>query len=300
MASNIDHVLLTRFNLPSLGPEGVIRATKDWLERRTALFESYCLASVRAQTCQNFAWLIYFDPESPEWLMSRIESHAREGIYIPVFRTSLDPVEIISDIMAAGCRNTSRLMTTRLDNDDALAVNFIERLQEVEPQAEGTAIYIANGLIKSGSRLYLRTDKRNAFCSVLEDWASASTCWSNWHNLLEKNMRPLVLYGEPGWLQVIHGANVSNRVRGRLISPRKYHGLFPSHLDDVSSPKAVDLVSDLTIARPRRFARESVRAMAKFAIIRTTGTAGLDRVKTRFASSHVLRGDDSFLERLKK
>jgi N-acetylglucosaminyl-diphospho-decaprenol L-rhamnosyltransferase len=282
-------VLLTRFNLPSPGPEGVVRARKDWLERRIVLFESYCLTSVRAQTCQNFTWLIYFDPESPKWLRNRIESHASEGIYVPVFRASPSRTELISDIAVMGRKNANYLMTTNLDNDDGLAVNFIERLQEVEPRPERTAIYIANGLIKSGSRLYLRTDERNAFCSVLDGWASASTCWSNWHNLLGKNMRVLDLYGEPGWLQVIHGANVSNRVRGRLVSPGKYYRLFPGHLDDVSIPKTVDLVSDFTIARPRRFARESVRAMAKFVIMRTAGKEGLDRIKA--ASSRVLHSE---------
>lgn len=287
MAGGIDHVLLTRFNLPSHGPEGIIRAKEGWLERRIVLFERYCLTSVRAQTCQKFGWLIYFDPESPDWLRWRIEGHAREGGYVPIFRASVSRAELIEDVTRAIGRNHSHLMTTNLDNDDALAVNFVERLQAVKPQTERTAIYIANGLIKSHSRLYLRMDKKNAFCSVLDDWESASTCWSNWHTLLGKNMRALDLYDEPGWLQVIHGTNVSNRVRGKLISPGRYCDLFPGLLNDIRVPKSMDIISDLAFARPRRFARESARTTAKYVVMRTVGKEGLDRMKTISAS---LRG----------
>ena len=43
MADDIDHVLLTRFNLPSAGAEAAIRNRKGWLEHRIVLFERYCL-----------------------------------------------------------------------------------------------------------------------------------------------------------------------------------------------------------------------------------------------------------------
>ncbi|MBY8850425.1 putative rhamnosyl transferase, partial [Saccharothrix sp. MB29] len=68
----MDHVVLTRFNLPSVGAESVVRAQEGWLTKRVGLFERYCLPSVAAQTSSDFRWLIYFDPESPQWLKDRI------------------------------------------------------------------------------------------------------------------------------------------------------------------------------------------------------------------------------------
>jgi len=49
MAGGADHVLLTRFNLPSKGFEGMITAKEGWLTDRIALFEFYCLPS--AEVC---------------------------------------------------------------------------------------------------------------------------------------------------------------------------------------------------------------------------------------------------------
>jgi hypothetical protein len=284
MAAEIDHVVLTRFNLPSEGVENIIRAKEGWLEHRIGLFERYCLASVRAQKCQLFSWIIYLDPESPEWLKRRIQHHALDGTFVPIFRPSVSPSELIADITDVAGRNGSHLMTTNLDNDDGLAHNFIHRLQAVKPQPEKMAVYLAKGLVKSHSRLYLRTDKYNAFGSVVDDWTSASTCWSDWHTLLGRSMRVLEIYDEPGWLQVVHGTNLSNRVRGRLVSPGQYSDLFPGLLDDVCEPKPIDMISDLALARPQRLVKESGRAIAKGVIIQTAGKKGLDRIKVLLAS----------------
>lgn len=284
MVDGIDHVLLTRFNLPSQGAERIIRAQDGWLEHRIKLFERYCLTSVRAQTCKDFNWIIYFDPESPDWLRCRVERHALDGTFVPLFRPSVSHAELIADIRQVAGHNGSHLMTTNLDNDDGLAVNFIQRLHSLELGAEKTAVYLAKGLIKSSSRLYLRIDKHNAFCSVIDHWESASTCWSDWHTLLGKSMRVVDLHDEPAWLQVVHGANVSNRVRGRLISPSRYHDIFPGLLNDVYAPKPVEMFSEVALARPRRLFRELVRAITKRIIMRAAGKDGLKRIKFVLAS----------------
>jgi hypothetical protein len=284
MASDVDHVLLTRFNLPSGGVERIIRAKEGWLRDRIVLFEHYCLPSVRAQTNQDFHWIIYFDPESPEWLKQRIQSHADEGAYVPFFRTSVGNAELIADIVRLTGGYGTNLITTNLDNDDGLAIDFVERLQALGPCQERTAVYLARGLIKSESRLYLRTDRHNAFGSVVETWTSPSTCWSEWHTLLGKSMRVIELHDEPAWLQVVHGANVSNRVRGRLVAPSGYARLFPGLLDDVRTPQLLELATDTIIAQPRRLVRESGRALAKAIAMRLLGKKGIDRVKTFWAS----------------
>jgi Putative rhamnosyl transferase len=284
MTGDVDHVLLTRFNLPSMGVENIIRAKEGWLIDRIELFELYCLPSVRAQTRQQFHWIIYFDPESPEWLKRRIQNHVDDGAYVPIFRTSVSNTDLVADIGRVTGRRGTRLITTNLDNDDGLAIDFVERLQAVGPRQDKTAVYLARGLIKSEARLYLRLDKHNAFCSVVESWTSPSTCWSDWHNLLGKSMRVLELYDEPGWLQVVHGSNVSNRVRGRLVSPSRYAGLFPALLDDVRIPRPMEVARDFLVAQPRRHAREAARALAKEVVIRLLGKKGLGQAKALWAS----------------
>lgn len=280
MGADFDHVILTRFNLPSAGAESVIRAKDGWLRDRVELFERYCLVSVLAQRNQRFEWIIYFDPESPAWLRERITEHAAKNIYVPVFRTSVGPAELAADISRVTGGHRPRLITSSLDNDDALAVDFTERVQAAAPPTGRTAIYLTQGLIKFGSRLYLRQDRHNAFPSVVEDRTAPVTCWADWHNLLGRHMPVLELRNGPGWLQVIHSANVSNRIRGRRTSPSPHLGSFPGQLDDARVPGTAEVAADLLAGRPWRLARDSSRSLVKTTIMRIAGKNGLDRVKS--------------------
>jgi hypothetical protein len=287
MPGEVDHVLLTRFNLPSVGFESIIRAQDGWLKDRIELFERYCIPSVQAQTCQAFHWIAYFDPESPEWLKSRIQSHVDDKLYTPIFRSSVSLTELTEDMLNVTGGKASRLITSNLDNDDALAVDFVARLQKAAPERGRTAIYLARGVIKSKSHLYLRVDKTNAFASVADDWPPSYSCWSDWHTRLGKSMPTLELYGEPAWFQVVHGRNVNNRVRGRLTSPSKYDYLFPGLLDEIQTPNPQEYAIDTFVARPRRFARDSGRTVGKNIALRLLGKDSLDKTKVLLAS---LRG----------
>jgi hypothetical protein len=284
MSGDMDHVLLTRFNLPTVGFERLVRAKEGWLEERLILFERYCIPSVQAQTHQAFHWLVYFDPESPEWLKRRIQVHATHKLYTPVFRESVNESELLSDIRGLELGGNGRLLTSNLDNDDALAVDFVERVQESAPKRGKTVVYLVSGMIKSGPHVYLRMDRSNAFRSVVSDWAAPSSCWSNWHTLLSKDMPSLELNGGPAWLQVVHSLNVSNRVHGRLVSPDRYHHLFPGLLDDVRSPELVERVVDVCVLRPRRFVRDAGRTVLKSIALRLLGKRSLDKAKILLAS----------------
>lgn len=97
-------------------------------------------------------------------------------------------------------------------------------------------------------------------------------------------MPVLELDGQPGWLQVIHGTNVSNRIRGRLASPGEHACLFPTLLDDVDQPTPGEELADLVAGRPWRVARDSGRQVTKTAIVQLVGKDGLDRLKSLAAS----------------
>lgn len=65
LRTSVSHVFVTRFNLPTPGPESLVRAQEGWLRNRWELFCRYTVPSMRAQTSCDYDWLIYFDPESP-------------------------------------------------------------------------------------------------------------------------------------------------------------------------------------------------------------------------------------------
>ena len=276
---DVDHVLLTRFNLPSKGYEGIVRARSGWLLERADLFEKYCLPSVSGQSRKPSAWIIYLDPASPVWLIDRMKQLNADTVFSPIFRSEVSRSELLSDIAGVLGSPKELLLTTNLDNDDGLACDFVERLQAVGPVDRATAIYLTRGLISASKGIYLHEDRDNAFCSVLAPWPDARTCWEDWHNHLKYSMPVVRLRGDPAWLQVIHGTNVSNRVHGRRISPTGFLDRFPVLGQDAKIPTPIQLLADRAISAPGRKIRESLRRLAKTVIQGTSGRSRFDGLR---------------------
>lgn len=277
----IDHVLLTRFNVPTPGRESLIRAQDGWLRNRVELFEKYCAPSVEAQSDRNFHWLIYFDPDSPQWLMDWLESGTYSHLFRAAFRSSISNLELVSDLSELSGAQRDVLLTTNLDNDDGLAIDFVARSQSAVATIERTAIYLTRGLILNGSKTYWRIDPSNAFCSVAESWESPVTAWADWHNRLGLAMAVKEIPGAPAWLQVIHGLNVSNRVHGRLIKPSEHSKLFAYALPRLPDPAASQIFVENYLAVPLRSVYSAARTLAKTALLKVLGKDGFNEFKNR-------------------
>lgn len=282
--ADFDHVLLTRFNLPSKGYEKVIRAQEGWLRERVDLFERYCLPSVRNQKVRPARWIVYFDPESPSWMREKITTLNADEIFLPLFRSEVVREDLLRDIVLSLPNRKDYLLTTNLDNDDGLANDFSERIRNALTTGPTTAIYFTNGLIRTSKGLYKHKDPSNAFCSVLAPWAEPDTCWADWHNLLGKTMPVLNLAGSPAWLQVVHGGNVSNRVRGIRISPEIYTKKFPGLLDDIPVPTSAQLFKEHVVRRPGRSFSGALRASAKAVILAVAPRESIDNFKVKAAT----------------
>lgn len=278
--SEIDHVLLTRFNLPSGGSEARIRASESWLTNRWGLFERYCAPSVAAQTAA-VRWIIYFDPESPQWLRTAIAPYVDAKLFTPIYRAEVSREELLSDVHGVSSGRGRMLVTTNLDNDDGLASDFAERLQRAVTFDDRRAMFLVNGLIKSPDGVYRRRDADNAFCSVAEPWDDPVMCWSEWHLMLRRTMPVVEIDGAPGWLQVVHGENVSNRVRGSLTSPRPWAALFPGALEDVTPPSRSAVLRDRFVTAPVRTIRDAVRGFVRATAVALLGKDGMQRMKAR-------------------
>ncbi len=276
----IDHVFLTRFNLPSVGPESLIRAQDGWLQDRVELFEQFTVPSLRQQSApDSFSWLIFFDEQSPGWLIDRLAPLVERGAFSPVYGEQFTNEEVIEQARRVTGAQGDVLLTTTLDNDDAVAADFAERIQRLAVRGRATALYLENGIILSGTSAFLRHDPQNAFVSVAEPWDGAKSVWRDWHNRLHQYMPVRTEGGRPGWLQVVHGRNVSNRVRGKLVDPTKYSRDFPDQLVGAASPSRGSILRDRLIRIPLRESRETVRRVGKNLLLATIGRSGLDRVK---------------------
>ncbi|MCL2514632.1 MAG: glycosyltransferase [Microbacteriaceae bacterium] len=277
----VDHVIVTRFNLPSRGFEAPIRAAEGWLRERIALFEHHTVPSVLAQRAADFRWVVYLDAAGPGWLTERMSALAAEGVLTPLYRDhEVGAAEVLADLRALIAAPRPWLLTTNLDNDDALAVDFTARLQAApRPAGDRCAVYLADGVVAHGARNHLLRDPENAFCSVLERWDGAVTCWADWHNRLGRAMPVVSLRGAPAWLQVIHGRNVSNRVRGRLVDASGLVDLLPT-IDASVRPSRADVAADALLRAPLRAAEGRARAGARIAVTALFGTSAPGRVKS--------------------
>ena len=73
----IYHYLLTRFNLALWieDKNGAAIDREEWLKRRMALFETFCLPSVKGQTCQSFSWILLVDEGTPAVYREKIKTY---------------------------------------------------------------------------------------------------------------------------------------------------------------------------------------------------------------------------------
>lgn len=282
MSSFYDHVLLTRFNLPTPGVEGLIRARDNWLAERVELFETYTVPSVERQT-KRPSWLVYLDPQSPPWLVDRLQLWQDREVLTAVYRDVVETSDLRADLNAHVHRSHDRLMTTNLDNDDGLAIDFCERLGAVRTSVPRSVVYWPSGLIRRGQNLYVRTDRRNAFCSVLESWSEPVTSWSEYHNEFPRTMPVTELKAPPGWLQIVHGSNVSNRVRGRLVSPIPYLDRYAGALAGVRIPDRSEVLRDSMLGYPLRSARDGLRSTARVFGLSVLGKDRYQSVKASLA-----------------
>jgi len=210
------HVILTRFNVPTMGREADVRAKTGWLDRRFDLFERFCLPSVAGQTRRDFSWLIYFDTRTPAPFRARIAEAQRRFPFIALFRDALPLEDVRADVSAHLPTGKGRVLTTRLDNDDALARDFVARVQDVgATHPTGTAFNFPTGFAWRKGWVFGARDESNPFASVVEDALEFQTIWARPHAVLGEAFRLIQIEDGPAWLQVIHGDNVTNRIKGR-------------------------------------------------------------------------------------
>jgi hypothetical protein len=280
-----DHAILTRFNLPSAGYEGFVRASPCWLENRMALFERYCLPAVLAQTSRNFQWLIFFDPQTPDWAKAIIQKHEALGYYRALYREAVPKDLLLRDLRAAFAPGNGLLLTTRLDNDDVIACDFVERLQHAvcEPGDTRQILNFPCGYTYSGGNFYRHQDLNNAFTTMRESWDGALTIWHDWHTRLAHYGRIVQMPPAPAWIQIIHGQNISNRIRGHLAPPNEIHAQFAFPREDVAvqSPSALrqDRIRFLLLRQPL----EAIRRAGRVLIPRTFHGDAFTMIRLFFA-----------------
>jgi hypothetical protein len=237
----IQQFLLTRFNVRYRNFGDGIGESRQWLEDRFDLFERFCVPTIAAQTFEDFEWIIFCDEGTGEEDLQRIRAFdpririalTASTIFDPQSQKDAQPRERegygpvlwrmhVHPFVKSG---TEVVISTRLDNDDALNRHAFARLRDhLDMFVEsGHDRWVYNPM--HGYRLDTRD--RKVYQSSLRN--------SPFQSRFERvgpGLRPLGALGghhgkaselypyyddEEGrlWMMVVHGGNVSNRVGGK-------------------------------------------------------------------------------------
>jgi hypothetical protein len=213
---DFDHFLLTRFNVRMEE-----RASEEWLRHRLRYFEALCRTSVVSQTEPNFTWLVYFDAERDPWFQTEID-RLSEGAFEPIWVDG----PMTSDRAPADIASRSDspwIITTRVDNDDALARDFIAKVQAEFAHQDCQFINFQSGLQMSDEGgIYHLSIPSNPFMSLVEKRTEKLPLgvFVDWHNRVSK-LGPLKQVAtHPMWIQMVHGRNITNTIGGIRANPK--------------------------------------------------------------------------------
>jgi len=220
---NCGHFIVTRFNVNIDPVEFDFRLSPSWLAERFELFNRFCFPSVRGQRCQAFTWLVLFDEKTPPPFRKIIHAYERYENFRPLFCGAFE--EVVPAVIEEMLRlqpEAQYLLSTRLDNDDALARSFVGILHEVArsllqaPSRGEAALYLnfPNGLQYADGVVYDFRDITNAFVSLLEPAAAPRSVFWVDHPTIYDVAEVLQVETRPIFLQNVHGQNVYNYIRG--------------------------------------------------------------------------------------
>lgn len=137
------HCIITRFSFRFRKTDLVDQLlAPERLDHRFKIFETFCLPSILNQDNPQFYWIIVIDPLLPQRYISRLEeiaskhekseTYAKKGPRQFIFHKwnwDIDKLENIDWLLKYFEKKPKFLITTRLDDDDALSKNFIKTIQ---------------------------------------------------------------------------------------------------------------------------------------------------------------------------
>jgi len=215
----IQHFVETRFSLLVGGEHGSL--LPGWLYERLELLRRFCLPSVTAQTCDAFTWLVFCDESTDPDVLADLRAHAGEVpmLQVVTIGRQISHLGLVEEAMAPG---TDVVITTRLDSDDALADEYVATVQEYaesfrDSGRDAVVVNFPRGykLDAREGRLYDSRMPNSPFHSLLERPALGGpiTVFGGGHATMHERYATHQDESLAGWLQVVHGGNLFNRIR---------------------------------------------------------------------------------------
>lgn len=179
---------------------------RQWLEARFDLFRDWCVPTVLGQTDLDFEWVIGVDDTCPP----DIERSIRELVHPlgSIWKPSMSHLEGFT-----GNRPESKLISIRLDSDDALASNFVALTKKFSSNGRVLNFFHGARLDLQTGRLVHIWDASGPFISLHS--SDGSTVWSLGPHGKVSGEKPVtnVITDNPMWIQTVSGLNLLNEVK---------------------------------------------------------------------------------------
>ena len=217
------HFILTRFNLKmpdSYHKDKFGNSTQDeeWLENRFELFEKYCFPSIQNQTCKDFIWLVLFDIDTPKKYLNKIKTYQQLfSNFTPLFLKTQD--DFHAYIPKYLDKNTTHIITTRIDNDDAFNKDMISEVQKVFDYQNDVIINFECGIEydireKIAFNIFVKNSHFIGRIELFNDKDGVKTTLSVDHRYIEKYAEVINITNKKRmWVEVIHSKNIANRIQ---------------------------------------------------------------------------------------
>jgi radical SAM protein with 4Fe4S-binding SPASM domain len=261
------HFLITRFNVRIFyaNPPDV-----EWLEHRFQLFDRFCYPSVFGQSTQNFKWIVLFDEQTPEHYRQRIQKYAQWENFCPVYVPALENSQAVQQAVRLAIirliqqqfpEPPAYLITSRVDNDDALCTRFLELVQQQFHQQAFQFVNFPQGYVWNEGKVYLHPPyPQSPFVSLIEkvgeftpDGLQTVFC-QNHHeiHLMGDQFKVVEVDCTPAWMQVVHGKNIYNHVKGirqPIAGIKNHFKLDPSCISSTENQRSFFLEQNIDRAR---------------------------------------------------
>lgn len=183
-------------------------------DQRRQLIREYTIPSLRRQTIKNFTWVV----AGRNGLTSR-DTEGIDTIWLDVdppknFDSTTYLMQEVISLLAQGLDPSMKIITTRLDNDDVLLPDFVERIQTAAQQTDKGVLDVSGLRVDTRTRkIYRDTAYQKVpspFLSVVEKKSGRRcrlmTAYYDQHSLMHRHL-PLTKLEFLGWIQIIHKSN---------------------------------------------------------------------------------------------
>jgi hypothetical protein len=218
------HFLITRFNVPipqwARDKAGTLTLDDEWIRHRLDLFNRYCAPTVAGQSEKNFRWLIYCDENTPgvyrEMIKSAVTRIPQAEIrYVNNFEGLKKDLK---ELMVTDA--SSFYITSRVDNDDGLGIDYIKLIQQHFVEADKTLVNLNGGILYDTEKKILTelpAMTNNHFGSLIEKKEISGhyiTVMGFAHHDPPRELKIINVPCRYAWLKLIHTRNVKSRTNG--------------------------------------------------------------------------------------